>query len=203
MNDRSSIVEHMARPKLHERDETLRKALDFFWKNGFSGGSTRELGQALDMHPGSIYSAFGSKEGLCLEVLELYGKQSHEWFSHRLAEAGFFEGLKMYLTDVVIDKKHPCTCFVAKTLSSHLESEQNLVERAKELMEEFRRELRSRVEEAQQAGEIGSGVDLESFATLVQVQLMGVRSFADSVDERAALEKAIEEAVGLLRLAAR
>ena len=192
----------MARPKLHERDETLRKALDFFWKNGFSGGSTRELGQALDMHPGSIYSAFGSKEGHCLEVLELYGKQSHQWFSECMDEAGFFEGLKIYLTAMVIDKKHPCTCFVAKTLSSHLESEQTLVERAKALMEEFRGELRSQVEKARKAGEIGPNVDLDAFTTMVLVQLTGVRSFADSVDERAELERAIEEAVRLLKLAA-
>ena len=193
----------MARPKLHERDETLRKALDFFWKNGFSGGSTRELGQALDMHPGSIYSAFGSKEGLCLEVLELYGRQSHEWFSECMGSGGFFEGLKEFLTAMVIDKKHPCTCFVAKTLSSHLESEQKLVERAKTLMAEFRGLLESQVERARDSGEIGPGVDTEAFTTMVQVQVMGVRSFADSVDERAALEKAIEEAVELLKLAAR
>lgn len=202
LNDRSSILGDMARPKLHERDETLRKALDFFWKNGFSGGSTRELGQALEMHPGSIYSAFGSKEGLCLEVLELYGRQSHQRFSESMDEAGFFQGLKMYLTAMVIGKQHPCTCFVAKTLSSHLESEQALVERAKALMEEFRAMLKSQVVKAQKSGEISPEVDADAFTTLVQVQLMGVRSFADSVDEPAKLEEAIEEAIRVLKLAA-
>lgn len=194
---------YMARPKLHKRDETLKKAADFFWKNGFSGGSTRELGQALDMHPGSIYSAFGSKEGLCLEALDFYGQQSHQKFVAHMDESGFFEGLRGFLRDLVSEHENPSTCFVVKTLSSKLECEQNLVCRAKQLLAQFREEMRDRIVAAQATGEIAAEVDPSAFAALVQVQLMGVRSLADATSGSLDMAQVVDDAVELLRLKSR
>lgn len=193
----------MARPKRHEREETLEKAVSFFWKNGFSGGSTRELGQALDMHPGSIYAAFGSKEGLCLEALDFYGEKFHQKFVELMDQKDFFEGLRAFLQAVVAERDLPSTCFVAKTLTSRVECEQRLVDRAKEMMSQFQQALIERVAQAQQDGEISRSIDSPAFAALVQAMIMGIRGYADAIPGDADLEPVVEEALTALKLRAR
>jgi AcrR family transcriptional regulator len=191
---------HMGRPKLHAREETLKKALHFFWKNGFSGGSTRELGQALEMHPGSIYSSFGSKEKLCLEAIELYWQESGERFQSCLEGTDFFSGFGRYLDGLPSDDL-PTSCFLAKTFSSRLGADQKLVDRARELTEATRAQMISRIVQAQEKGEIKSDLDPEAFSALIMAQIMGFRALADSSPPQAILRSVSRDIVELLRLA--
>ncbi|MDC9612019.1 TetR/AcrR family transcriptional regulator, partial [Pseudoalteromonas sp. GABNS16H] len=38
--------------------------MNLFWERGYAGASMKQIEQALDMRPGSIYATFGSKDGL-------------------------------------------------------------------------------------------------------------------------------------------
>jgi len=62
----------MPRQPLHDRQRSLGRAVDIFWAQGFHATSLKDLERALDMRPGSIYAAFGSKEGLFNEALDRY-----------------------------------------------------------------------------------------------------------------------------------
>lgn len=192
----------MARPKLHKREETLKKALSFFWKNGFSGGSTRELGQALEMHPGSLYSTFGSKEKLYLEAIELYGQQSEEAFKSCFEDTNFFVGLSRYLNRLVASDDHPSTCFLAKTYSSQLSADRELAEKARELVTGYRRFISRRIAQAQDNGELKPEVDPDAFASVVQTQIMGLRTLADSAPGTEVMQRAVSDVVGILKSAA-
>lgn len=60
----------------YAHNETIEKATVLFWKKGFQGAGMRDIQEALDMRPGSIYSRFQSKEGLFKLVVEHYVQQS-------------------------------------------------------------------------------------------------------------------------------
>jgi len=60
----------------YAHDETIEKATVLFWKKGFQGAGMRDIQEALDMRPGSIYARFQSKEGLFKLVVEHYVQQS-------------------------------------------------------------------------------------------------------------------------------
>ena len=60
------------RPRAFDRDAALDRALGLFWTQGFEGTSIADLTEALDINPPSLYAAFGSKEELFREVLNLY-----------------------------------------------------------------------------------------------------------------------------------
>ncbi|MEC4506357.1 TetR/AcrR family transcriptional regulator [Klebsiella pneumoniae] len=62
----------MARPTLHDKSETLGRAIHVFWRKGFSNTSIKDLEMALDMRPGSIYASFDSKAGLFTQALSVY-----------------------------------------------------------------------------------------------------------------------------------
>lgn len=66
----------MARRPEFDRVEVVDAALGVFWSEGFPGTSLRDLREAMGLQSGSIYAAFGSKEGVFREALERYVSQA-------------------------------------------------------------------------------------------------------------------------------
>ncbi|NQV21945.1 MAG: TetR/AcrR family transcriptional regulator [Rhodospirillales bacterium] len=60
------------RPRGFDRDDALRRAMAVFWSKGFENASLSDLTAAMGINPPSLYAAFGSKEGLFKDVVELY-----------------------------------------------------------------------------------------------------------------------------------
>jgi len=92
----------MARQASFDRAEVLQAAMLVFWQRGYRGASLKQLGEAMGLQPGSIYAAFGSKEELFREALQLYlarvgetvqlGRQDprevlERWFAEHVAAA--------------------------------------------------------------------------------------------------------------------
>lgn len=62
------------RPRGFDRDDALEKAMDVFWRKGFDNTSLSDLTTAMGLNPPSLYAAFGSKEQLFKEALNLYAR---------------------------------------------------------------------------------------------------------------------------------
>lgn len=60
------------RPRSFDRDKALWHALKVFQTNGYDGTSMGQLVDAMGIVSPSIYAAFGSKEDLFREAVELY-----------------------------------------------------------------------------------------------------------------------------------
>nr|WP_320014191.1 helix-turn-helix domain-containing protein [uncultured Desulfobacter sp.] len=48
----------------------INKSIQLFWLNGFSESSMQQVVKVTYLKPGSIYHAFGNKEGLFREALD-------------------------------------------------------------------------------------------------------------------------------------
>ena len=62
------------RPRSFDRDTALRRAMEVFWVKGYEGASISDLTGAMGIGSPSLYAAFGSKEALFREAIELYGR---------------------------------------------------------------------------------------------------------------------------------
>lgn len=62
----------MARPSKFNRDTAVESAMHKMWKNGMSACSVKALSEHLNISRSSFYNAFGSREGLFKEALDLY-----------------------------------------------------------------------------------------------------------------------------------
>lgn len=107
----------MARAQF-DRDEVLDKAVILFWKNGFSASSMQQVVQCTGLKPGSIYLAFGNKEGLFREALERYAQKTLDDISEVMESASTVgEGICTVLTQTVeaAENEVYSSCFLIKT----------------------------------------------------------------------------------------
>ncbi|WP_040676358.1 TetR/AcrR family transcriptional regulator [Nitratireductor pacificus] len=63
------------RPRAFDRSEALHRAMRVFWTCGYEGTSVSELAQAMGINKPSLYAAFGCKEALFREAIELYEQE--------------------------------------------------------------------------------------------------------------------------------
>lgn len=62
----------MSRTRTFDMTETSRQAMNLFWEQGFSGATSAVISERLGLGMGSLYKAYGSKEGLYLAALRQY-----------------------------------------------------------------------------------------------------------------------------------
>jgi AcrR family transcriptional regulator len=74
------------RPRSFDRDAALAAAMKVFWQFGYEGASMAALTEAMGINSPSLYAAFGSKEALFKEAVQLYMATEDEKTRRTLAE---------------------------------------------------------------------------------------------------------------------
>ncbi|WP_296056012.1 TetR/AcrR family transcriptional regulator [uncultured Amphritea sp.] len=171
----------MANIAKYDRDDVIHKAMLLFWEKGFNGTSTRDLQQAIDMRPGSIYAAFGSKEQLYSEALECYSREVAAILEQRVADEGSpLAGLESFFRNVVIDRRdtNPSEiCMLVKTLSEVRNDQPELMQLCRELLKRTERRFAGILQQAIKKGEIAEHSDPHLLAKHLQVQMIGLRIY--------------------------
>jgi TetR/AcrR family transcriptional repressor of nem operon len=62
----------MARNKNFSSVEVIDKSIDVFLAKGFEATAIKDLVKATNVHPGSLYNAFGNKKKIFIEALERF-----------------------------------------------------------------------------------------------------------------------------------
>jgi AcrR family transcriptional regulator len=172
----------MARAMIHNRQDSLERALQLFWQKGFHATSLKDLEKALDMRPGSIYATFGSKDGLFQESLDRYGRLSLTEFERTLnAYPSPLAGLAAYLRELgsLRDRELPSrACMLVKSLLELGEREQAAWRKAEDLLAGMEERFIDRFDMAQKIGELDSRLDPFRLGRRLQAEVMGLRAFA-------------------------
>jgi len=66
------LMARTGRPREFDKDQTLARALDLFWSQGYGATSVQDLVDALALERGSLYGAFGDKRRFYLDAVRLY-----------------------------------------------------------------------------------------------------------------------------------
>jgi TetR/AcrR family transcriptional repressor of nem operon len=66
----------MARTREFDTEAAVERAMRVFWCKGYEATSISDLVEATGVQRGSLYAAFGSKQGLYHAALDRYGSSS-------------------------------------------------------------------------------------------------------------------------------
>ncbi|WP_417225879.1 TetR/AcrR family transcriptional regulator [Amphritea sp.] len=187
----------------YDRQDAIEKATDLFWAKGFHATSMRNIQQAIDMRPGSIYACFGSKEGLFKDTLHHYAQMSRQRLQECVAASSSpLEGLKRFVRDAVTGCNISAPsgmCMLAKTISELSSDNAELLLEAKQLLQSVEAALAALLREAQVQGEVSRLKTPESMARYLQVQLMGLRVYSSANKDQQQIEILIEDVFDSLR----
>jgi len=187
----------MARAMIHNRQDSLERALHLFWQKGFHATSLKDLEKALDMRPGSIYATFGSKDGLFQESLERYASLGLANLERTLyAHESPLAGLAAYLRGFggLCDQDLPSrACMLVKSLLELGEREQVARRKAEDLLAGMEKRFVDRFADAQQVGELDSSLDPVRLGRRLQAEVMGLRAFAQRDVDSAAVHALAED----------
>lgn len=175
----------MPRPPSYDRESALARAVSLFWEKGYHGSSMKQIEQALDMRPGSIYATFGSKDGLYSEALARYAEAGGaELAEHMAGYDSIIDGLQDYIRKIA----QGCTnkgvspsraCLIVKTLLESSNTHVGLSEQAQGILGAIEQSFADLLEQARKRGELKDSVDSGRLARLLQSQIMGIRSIAE------------------------
>jgi len=101
-----------------DRTEVLKNASDTFWRLGFNATSMQTVFEKTGLKPGSVYLAFGNKEGLFKESLDYYANQSLTklesiFLQYDVAEEAIYKILIMLIEESC--ETQYCSCFLIKS----------------------------------------------------------------------------------------
>lgn len=107
----------MARAQ-YDREEVVRTSGLLFWRHGLNGASMQQVFEATGLKPGSIYLAFGSKEGLFRESLEQYARDAIASMQKTIDDSDSVEvAICQIITGMVHESSQSdfCSCFLLKS----------------------------------------------------------------------------------------
>jgi AcrR family transcriptional regulator len=91
----------MARKKEYIEVEVIEKAMNLFWRNGYQTTSMQMLEKEMGINKFSIYSSFGSKNGVFIESLKCYKQKLNKLMSKLKASSNGISGIKEYFYDFI------------------------------------------------------------------------------------------------------
>lgn len=167
----------MGRKREFDTDEVVERAMSLFWQRGFEATSVADLMSAMALHKGSLYKAFGDKQGLFLEALERYLEGSIEGLRRRARSApslrqGIFEWLSEQASSCQVKGVSP-GCFAVNASCELGADEGPIGQRLRRHWSDLESALAGLLCEAQRGEEIPGEHDPAWLARLLLATLCG------------------------------
>ncbi|MGI5352708.1 TetR/AcrR family transcriptional regulator [Streptomyces sp. CA-250714] len=166
------------RPRAFDRDAALEQAMRVFWERGYEATTMAELTAAMGIRPPSLYAAFGSKEDLFREAVELYGRTDGTVSRVALTEAPTArEGVREALRTNVVnytDPDKPRGCMIVLAATNCTPENEGVRALLAEDRRATERMFRERVDRGIAEGDVPAGADSGAMAAFYATVLFGL-----------------------------
>lgn len=180
----------------YAQEDAVEKATILFWKKGFQGSGMRDIQQALDMRPGSIYARFQNKEGLFKLVVEQYVAHSKDKLQSVADSDTPLLSLREFFKTALINPdelRYMRQCLLVKSITE-LELIGDVGKKAVlEGMVLLNNCFANIIEKAIETKELQDTTPVAFAADWLQNQFVGLRAFAVLQNDDSAIEKMIDK----------
>ena len=192
----------MARPPEFDRPQVLQAALHVFWRDGYESASIQKLLDAMALNRGSLYSAFGDKEGLFLEVLDCYIDYQSENLELNLmgkddpivAIRSFLEGFALHEDSEMRERG----CLVFNTIAELSHTRPHLAKEARTKVIFLRGLFVNRLEQAYKLGLIRADKQVDELADYLMALAVGLRTHCKMQTNPGVIREVIDIGLGTL-----
>jgi TetR/AcrR family transcriptional repressor of nem operon len=155
------------RPKEHDENAVLDKAIDIFWQRGYEATSLEQLLEAMGMGKGSLYHNFGNKREVFRKALDRFNRKFLDSLESEAAKSkdpiafirDFFRSIPKQGAD-----DHKKGCFLGNTVAELACIDPGLEKMAAEHLAKIESIFYTHIKNAQQSGKIKSKEDARLLA---------------------------------------
>lgn len=192
----------MGRPAEFDRQEALHSAMQVFWRQGFHATSIKDLVQATQLQPGSLYGAFKSKRALFLDSLDAYFEAIRSMIDQVLHSSEpplrrihrFFDVL---LREARADPEVK-GCMLVNTLLEIPAEDEEIIGCVALMFREVEQEFCAVLREAKQRGDLSSEHDPKALARLLLTGIYGLRVYNKTRADAGALRGIVNQLLSVL-----
>lgn len=158
-------------------EEKIEKAMEVFWRKGYTATSLSDLTEAMQLNKSSLYNSFGDKHTLFKKCLENYGKLTDQDYSGALNKSNnALEKLYSIIDTIVsLSIKRPNSCLGVKTAFELASDDKEVCAIIKAGNDKTIRRIKSLIEQAQSEGFIKSEKDADTMAHFIFNTFPGLR----------------------------
>ncbi|MFI1564253.1 TetR/AcrR family transcriptional regulator [Streptomyces sp. NPDC020490] len=183
----------MARTREFDVDQAVDKAMDVFWRQGYTATSLQDLTSAIGIGSGSLYAAFGSKEKLYARALERYiSRNAAALVAHLESADEVRPALRAALTAMaetdLCDPGRGCMLVNAATERA---SDPVTAERVSATMRLVESTITGALERAKVRGELSADKEPAELAPLFTTFIQGLRVMGQAHAGREFMESAV------------
>ena len=166
------------RPRTFDVQKALEAAMFLFWRKGFLATSLPDLCEAMGIRSPSLYAAFGSKEALYLRTMKHYAETVAPTIWGHLKEGNSARACVANLLQAAAENLPECGdipagCMVVSAGVTE-ESPPPILETVRTLRLDCLDMLRSRLNAAVLAGDLGRSTDTDRLARFYLAVYMGM-----------------------------
>ncbi|GAA4151094.1 TetR/AcrR family transcriptional regulator [Actinomadura keratinilytica] len=192
----------MGRTREFDVDAAVADAMDLFWRRGYAATSIQDLVAATGVGRGSLYAAFGSKDGLYEAALRRYAEESLGCMRQRLERAApvrtVLRDLLLELVDETVADPERRGCLMTNTAVERLPGDPlagRVVGRALDLLAEL---VEAALRRGRERGELPADADVTALADFVVTTVQGLRVQGKAGADRRRLVAVVDTALRAL-----
>lgn len=192
----------MARPAEFDRLDVLQKAMEVFWRTGFTGTSVTDLVKATNLKPGSLYGAFHSKRGLFMEVIDTYADCSLRRVETCLDESetpisAIHTFFSRFGTDISQDEIGR-GCLMVNTMLELATEDDEIRDKITGYLSTVEKMFAETLTQAQESGELASDKNPESIAKFLMTGIWGMLVLSSTRPEPSVYQDVIDNMLSTL-----
>jgi len=184
------------RPRSFDREDALRRAMEVFWALGYEGATLTDLQEAMGgITAPSFYAAFGSKEELFREAVELYSRTLGAPMMKALAEGptarAATEALLESAVEAFCKPGMPRGCMLVLGAMNSMPANKSVQDYLRGLRARRQKAIQRRLQRGVAEGELPSRLDLSILASFYATLVDGLAIQARDGASRKALRFAV------------
>lgn len=188
------------RPREFDPDQALASALRVFWSKGYEGASMSDLTEAMGITKPSLYAAFGNKEALFSQALDLYEREKLAYIGPALeapTARGVAEKLLRGALDMQTGQGCPGGCLTVIGSVACGDGAESIREQVVARGAGPKQALLRRFEQARAEGDLPAHIDPQGLTAHIVAVMQGLSVQAGAGATREELERLVETSLAM------